>query len=588
MMFLVLLLTLADTPAADDALVGMWASETRFPPALHGELTVRREKGLWRATIAGAEALSDIEPRFTFDGKRGQFRGKVSADGKTINGFWVQPAGPDAGQQYASPVVLARAGREVWRGSIEPMVETFTLYLSVFRNADGVLVGAFRNPEYGAHGGPMQFRVTREGDAVHFTVKRENGTEMRRSGTLLTSPDRLQIFWSQINRSVELTRRTPEQAAGFFPRPPGEPKYVYRKPPATGDGWTTARAADTGMNEEALAKLVQRLIESDPTSRRPTLMHSLLIAHRGKLVLEEYFYGFDREKPHDTRSAGKTFSSIMLGAAMRARVPIAPETKLYELVAHKGPFANPDPRKAKITLAHVMTHTTGLACDDNNEESPGLEDRMQAQTEQPDWWKYTLDLPMVQEPGVRYAYCSGTMNLMGAALTTATKTWLPELFERTVAAPLSFGPHYWNLIPTGEGYLGGGAYLRPRDLLKVGQVFLDDGVWQGKRIVDKAWVAQSTAPRMDINPATTGVDPKEFGEYYAEATDAYAWHLTVMKVGEKTYRGYQASGNGGQLLIVIPELDLTVVFNGANYGMGGIWGRWSGEIVPQEIIPAIR
>jgi CubicO group peptidase (beta-lactamase class C family) len=235
-----------------------------------------------------------------------------------------------------------------------------------------------------------------------------------------------------------------------------------------------------------------------------------------------------------------------------------------------------------------MTHTTGLACDDNDEESPGSEDKMQSQSEQPDWWKYTLDLPVVHEPGTRYAYCSGAMNLMGAALTTATKTWIPELFERTVAAPLEFGPHYWNLIANGEGYLGGGAYLRPRDLLKVGQTYLDGGVWHGKRIVDAEWVAQSTAPRIDINPATTGVDPKQFGNYYVEAQDGFAWHLTSMKVGDRTYRGYQASGNGGQLLIVVPELQLTVVFTGANYGMGGIWGKWTGEVVPQEIIPAIR
>ena len=92
---------------------------------------------------------------------------------------------------------------------------------------------------------------------------------------------------------------------------------------------------------------------------------------------------------------------------------------------------------------------------------------MQTQTRQLDWWKYTLDLPLAHAPGSCYAYCSAGMNLVGAALTTATHTWLPEYFERAVARPLRFGPHYWNLMPTGEGYLGGGAYVRPRDLLKI-------------------------------------------------------------------------------------------------------------------------
>jgi CubicO group peptidase (beta-lactamase class C family) len=213
---------------------------------------------------------------------------------------------------------------------------------------------------------------------------------------------------------------------------------------------------------------------------------------------------------------------------------------------------------------------------------------MQNQRQQPDWWKYTLDLPMAHEPGSRYAYCSAGMNLMGAALTTATGNSIPELFERTVARPLQFGPYYWNLIPNGEGYLGGGAFLRPRDLLKVGQTYLGGGRWNGRRIVDSAWVTRSTAPYVRISPETTGLDAKQFPNFYGEADDGYAWHVNKLRSGDRTYREYEANGNGGQLLIVVPELDLAVVFTAGNYRQGGIWGRWRDEIVGKEIIPAIR
>jgi CubicO group peptidase (beta-lactamase class C family) len=267
---------------------------------------------------------------------------------------------------------------------------------------------------------------------------------------------------------------------------------------------------------------------------------------------------------------------------------VGPETPLYGLVAGMGPFANPDPRKSKITLAHSMTHTTGLACDDNDEKSPGNEDTLQNQKGEPDWWKYTLDLPVVHDPGSRYAYCSAGMNLMGAALKAATGAWLPELFERSVARSLEFGPWFWNLMPNGEGYLGGGARLRPRDLLKAGQAYLDGGVWRGKRIVDESWVRLSTSPQIEISPATTGLDPKEFPNYYVPAVDAHAWHLTELESGGRTYRGYLAAGNGGQFLIVVPELELTVVFTAGNYRQFWIWGRFTSEIVPKEIIPAIR
>ena len=81
------------------------------------------------------------------------------------------------------------------------------------------------------------------------------------------------------------------------------------------------------MDEAPLARLIQRLIDADPSVRRPALIHSVLVAYRGKLVLEEYFFGFDRDQPHDMRSAGKTFASVMLGAAMRQGSRIAPETR---------------------------------------------------------------------------------------------------------------------------------------------------------------------------------------------------------------------------------------------------------------------
>src|SRR4029450_6869391 len=153
---------------------------------------------------------------------------------------------------------------------------------------------------------------------------------------------------------------------------------------------------------------------------------------------------------------------------------------------------------------HLMTHTSGLDCNDNDEKSLGNEDTLWTQKAQPDLWKYTLDLPMVHEPGERYAYCSANMNLVGGALTVATKTWLPEFFDRTVARPLGVGRYHWNLTPTDDGYLAGGSWLLPRDLLKVGQAYLDGGVWRGRRIVPKGGIAEATRPGHPHRAATRG------------------------------------------------------------------------------------
>jgi CubicO group peptidase (beta-lactamase class C family) len=256
-------------------------------------------------------------------------------------------------------------------------------------------------------------------------------------------------------------------------------------------------------------------------------------------------------------------------------------------MAPRGPFANPDPRKADITLGHLLTHSAGLACDDNAESSPGNEDMIQADRSHPDWVKVTLDLPMQFNPGTHYAYCSMNINLAGATLSQATGEWLPALFDRTVARPLQFGTYHWNLMGTGDGYLGGGVFVRPRDFLKLGQAYLDGGVWNGRRIVSAEWVKESLSPHMHISPATTGLEGDAFRNNYYDVDEGWAWHMVGVKSGKETYPAYHANGNGGQLLLVVPQFDLVVMFSAGNYGQG-LWNRERDAIVGDMIIPAIR
>jgi CubicO group peptidase (beta-lactamase class C family) len=602
MVMVLALATAGRAKADDDPLVGLWVYQWASTPGLRGELTVTRKGTSWRAALSGSEARFEVagkDIRFGFAGDRGSFRGALT--GKAIEGFWLQPArdtrdarGPgESGQRYATPLALTPAGRDVWRGTVRPLDDRFTLYVKIYRSADGALVGAIRNPEMNSNGGATLYGVSRDGNQVRIAQKpAPDAAEIVFEATLMRSPDRLRMQWPELGRAIDLVWRAPSQASQFFPRSPREPRYVYRKPPVTGDGWSTARGREVGFDEAALTRLVQKLIDVDPSLRRPPLIHSLLVARRGKLVLEEYFFGHDRDTPHDLRSAGKTFSSVMLGAAMMRGIRIAPETKIYELMASLGPFAHPDPRKAQITLAHLMTHSAGLACDDEDAASPGREPLLWTQRLEPDWWKYTLDLPLAFAPGAHYAYCSANINLVGGALTTATATWLPELFDRTIARPLQFGRYHWNLDPRNEGYLGGGAYVRPRDLLKLGQAYLDGGVWRGQRIVDADWVTRSTSPSVEISPATTGLTDEAFQNAYITGAegyskDGYAWHLVGIRSRDRAYREFDASGNGGQLLLVIPELELAVVFTAGNYMQGGIWNRWRDNLVGAELIPAI-
>lgn len=576
---------------ARDSLTGLWACQVELSRGAGGPLRIEREgKGL-RASIAGATV--SFTPRgdsiqFALPDRRGRFRGSWAGGRRTIEGFWIQPPGEGLAQSYASPLVMRPDGANAWRGTVAPLADRFTFYLWIARGDGDSLVAAFRNPEFNSRGGASRFRVVRDADSIRFFARPDTTRAPIRltaafTGALEARAGRIRIFWPDLGRTLELTRAGGRLAAAATPRPPGEPPYVYRRPPALEDGWATARAGEVGMSEDSLTGVVRRLIDTDPAGARPALVHSLLVARRGRLVLEEYFYGYDRDTPHDLRSAGKTYASVMVGAAMRAGAPIAPETGVYGLLAGMGPFDHPDPRKERITVAHLMTHTTGLACDDNDDDSPGNEGTMQAQSDQPDWWKYALDLPVAHDPGTHYAYCTAGMNLVGAALYGATGRWVPELFDRLVARPLGFGPWYWNLSPTLEGYTGGGARVRPRDLLKLGQAYLDGGAWRGRRIVDSSWVARSVSaqtPPPDTASFVNTPDVKTLG-------DGYAWHLYRLRSGGRSYAMYEANGNGGQLLMVVPELELAVTFTAGNYGQFGIWRGFRDRILTREILPAL-
>jgi len=518
---------------------GLWSVDTTFGPAVHGDLTVRRAAMTW----------SGDSVRFLLGGDSGQFRGTLAAG--VIRGFWIQPPGVTLDQSYAAPLELRPAGANSWRATVVPLPDRFRVYLAIERRVDGTLAGTFRDPEQNSIGSWLEFNVTLDGDSVRFATPAGQRRPMRFAAAYDSAARRIALKWPYFDRVVVFRPQDSSSAAGLFPRLPRGARYRYQVPPQLTDGWRTAPARTVGLDEAVLTKLVQQIADTDPLALHAPLMHSLLIARHGRLVLEEYFAGERRTGAHDTRSAGKTFASVMVGA-----VHLDPGTKV----------------QGDVTVGNLLTHTSGLACDDNDDNSPGNEDAMQSQTKQPDWWQYILDQPQVYPPGTHYAYCSGGMNLVGYALHRATGEWIPALFDRTVARPLGFGRYYYNLMPTLDGYVGGGVRLTPRDLLKLGAAYLNGGIWNGHRIVSADWVNRSTTQRLDS----------------AVGRDGYAWHIFPVTAGGRTYREYEANGNGGQFLIVVPELDLAVVFTGGNYRDGGVWWRWRQEIVGNVIVPAAR
>ncbi|MEP7345895.1 MAG: serine hydrolase domain-containing protein, partial [Gemmatimonadaceae bacterium] len=456
-----------------DDLVGLWGSEVELGPQVHGEITLERGAERWTLRVAGFEATAPVTGdsiRIVMAGGQGELNAHVErgATGTVIRGFWVQPGGNLS--PYATPVRFARARDGAWTGTVDPVYDRFSLYLQVQRQADGSLKGVLRNPEMNWNGRAPWFRIVRDGDNVGFM---DPATGKQRFRQTYDSAQRQILF--DFDGPVILRPRHADQVVGFFPRPPSAPPYQYRVPLLRGDGWQVASAASVGLDEAQLQSLVQRIAGADPATDSAPLIHSVLIARHGKLVLDEYFMGQSPDLLHDLRSASKTFTSVMAGVAMDRGAPFTTSTPVLSLFPRVAPPADGDQRRSLITVGHLMTHSTGLSCDDNSDESPGNEDTMQSQSKEPDWYRYILNLPMAHDPGSLYAYCSGGINLTGGVISHTTKTWLPDFFDRYIARPLQIDHYGMNLMPTGEAYGGGGVRMRSRDLLKFGQLYLNGG-----------------------------------------------------------------------------------------------------------------
>jgi CubicO group peptidase (beta-lactamase class C family) len=553
--------TMLPQTAATDPLNGVWGAEVRFGMPVQGDLTLDGREAVWRASIAGfqvAAATDGKDIRFVLPDKAGEFRGISDAVTNTIHGEWIQPGGEILDSQYATPIVLHSIAPSVWRGTVMTLDQRISLYLDISPR-DGKSVATIINSE-GNFFRRRIYTVTRDGAKVSLDAngKKVEGVLDDKNGTLsLQLVNWLPLF--------QFTHRSTTDAVGFYPRTPFDGKtWSYHAPLPGNDGWTTASMQAEGLNEAPITELINRILQADPESTSLKI-HSLLIARHGHLVVEEYFYGFDQDRVHDMRSAGKTFAPVLAGIARDQGPTLTPQTPIYPLFTQYNSFANPDPRKQKMVLRDIMTMTAGNACDDNNDESPGNEDKMQSDEKQKDWYKYSLDLPMLKDPGGQDAiYCSADLNLVGGAVAAATHRWLPEFFDEYIAKPLQFGRYYLNLMPNGQAYLGGGAYLRPRDQLKLGQLYLNGGLWNGKRIVSKNWVTESTSSHSQFASKFSLGQKHEYG---------YGWHIHELKSGAATYRVFAAEGNGGQFVIVVPDLDLVIGITGGSYGEFDQWYR---------------
>ncbi len=472
---------------------------------------------------------------------------------------------------FASPVTLLRHTGDQWRGTVDSLDERMTFYLMLAPDVSGITRAFLRNPERNLGAFLRIDRLERAGSSVKLIgrLSRDGPESTVVEGLFDSTGQRLSLDFPQLGGFFDFERADAEAESRFYPRGRNSAPYAYESPPARDDGWSVGTVEEVGIDRDRISAFVQHLIDTPIDSLGSSDIHGVLIARHGRLVLEEYFHGFGRDRAHDTRSAAKSLTAVLTGAAILAGASFDTSTPIYQALG----ISDSDLRKHAMTLEHLLTMSSGYFCDDSNPDALGSEDRMQEQTEEPDWWRYTLNVPMAADPGTVAVYCSGNPNLIGALMSRATGQWLPELFRDRVARPLGIEHYFLNLMPTGDAYLGGGMYFKPRDFMKLGQLAVNGGVWKGRRVVSQAWIERAISPLVQIGNR----QKRRYG---------YLWWIEDYPYRGRTVRAAFAGGNGGQIVMAIPELDLVIAFYGGNYNDPALFIPQR-VLVPEYILPAV-
>jgi CubicO group peptidase (beta-lactamase class C family) len=323
--------------------------------------------------------------------------------------------------------------------------------------------------------------------------------------------------------------------------------------------WTNADPAQSGLSDAKL-RAMAAAVRTDQFKK----IGSIVITRHGKLVYEDYVEG-DANTLRDTRSATKTITGALVGIAIAEGKLSGVNGKVLNLLPDRARrIQNPDPRKSAITIEDFLTMSSPLECDDWNDASRGNEERMYVVE---DWAQFILDLPIrgrmhlgekVDPPpyGRYFSYCTGGVFVLSEVLQKATGIRTDRYAQEKLFGPLGITNVQWFYSPLDIPQTGGGLRFRSRDLAKIAQLYLDGGHWQGRKILNEDWVQNSTSPHARIDDA-----PTDYG---------YLWWLKSFKSADKSYPAFFMTGNGGNKVVAIPQLDMVVVLTSTNFNTRGM------------------
>ncbi|MGE0865873.1 MAG: serine hydrolase domain-containing protein [Vicinamibacterales bacterium] len=292
-------------------------------------------------------------------------------------------------------------------------------------------------------------------------------------------------------------------------------------------------------------------------------LRSLLVSHRGELVLERYYGGARPAQAANIKSASKSVISALVGIAVSRGLIKGLDQPIADFFPELA--KDPERRKREITIEDLLTMRSGL------ESTSGR--NYGAWVQSPNWVRYVLNRPLIDEPGTRVEYSTGTSHLLSAILTKATRTSTWQFAQESLAKPLGFVLPRWLRDPQGVYFGGNEMSITPRQMVRFGELYLNEGRAGGAQVLPKDWVAKTRVPR---GKSRWGSD-REYG---------YGFWIRELA----GHDSYYAWGYGGQFVFIVPDLQLVVVTTSRSDvsrerrdHLGAIY-----DLVEQQVIPAVK
>ena len=261
-------------------------------------------------------------------------------------------------------------------------------------------------------------------------------------------------------------------------------------------------------------------------------LKSLLVSHRGTIAFERYFNGARAAQPANIKSASKSVISALVGIAISRGHIKSVDQKILDYFPELA--SDPEPKKREITVEDLLTMRSGL------ESTSGR--NYGAWVQSPNWVRFVLRRPLVDEPGKRVEYSTGSSHLLSAILTKATKRSTWQFAQESLAKPLGFTLAKWPADPQGIYFGGNEMLITPRQMVEFGELYLNNGKAGDQQILPKSWIDQTQIGR---GRSRWGSD-REYGMGF--------WIREL--AGQDSYYAW---GYGGQFIFIVPGKQLVIV-----------------------------